>query len=146
MGCTYTSCSECVSAIRSFTRDAPLRVRLEHRELASHFSAYEAPREGLLRETPRGPWGAPGAPGVPGGDVYHLVFSYDPSAVSARGKGSFRYLEGQSVSFVSIIDNRQQQQQKQQQPVKPRLYSIASSPAAPELGLKHFFSLVGDMG
>ncbi|KAL8449885.1 hypothetical protein Emed_002848 [Eimeria media] len=70
--------------------------------------------------------------------AYHLVFSYDPSDLSPKDGGPFRYLEGQSVSF--FLKDRTPGA-PDQGPPKPRLYSVASSPLAPELGLKHSFSL-----
>ncbi|CDJ35937.1 ferredoxin NADP+ oxidoreductase, putative [Eimeria mitis] len=128
----------------SFSRLSPLKVRLEHRELASSYSAYESPAgsdPGIALGSDPGP--SAGSVGSPGGgiDVHHLVFSYDPSVVSAETQQPFRYLEGQSVSFVNLTDTRQQQKETPVSVAKPRLYSVASSPLAPEQGLKHSFSL-----
>ncbi|KAL8439853.1 hypothetical protein Efla_004379 [Eimeria flavescens] len=130
-------CCCCCCRLFRYTRTRPLKVRLVHRELASQYSAYSAflpasewpevsrqLKEGTTREEA----------------TYHLVFSYDPAAaVSAAGILPFRYLEGQSVAFFNLPGRRGVQQQERTD--KPRLYSVASSLAAPELGLANGFSL-----
>ncbi|KAL8436701.1 hypothetical protein ACSSS7_001526 [Eimeria intestinalis] len=122
-----------------FTRSSPLKVRLVHRELASEYSAYNVsdggPPFGALL-----PGGMGGAEQQPQENLaYHLVFSYDPAVLSEKdGDHAFRYLEGQSVSFF-IKDRRPGA--PDEGPPKPRLYSVASSPVAPDLGLKYSFSL-----
>ncbi|CDI77975.1 ferredoxin NADP+ oxidoreductase, putative [Eimeria acervulina] len=119
-----------------FSRFSPLKVRLEHRELASSYSAYVSP----VGSDP-GPVGSPAAGDGLGIDVHHLVFSYDPTAVSKETQQPFRYLEGQSVSFVNLRDTRNKQTETPVSVSKPRLYSVASSPLAPDEGLPHSFSL-----
>ncbi|CDI75483.1 ferredoxin NADP+ oxidoreductase, putative [Eimeria praecox] len=123
-----------------FSRFSPLKVRLEHRELASNYSAYVSP----LGSDPRTSGVSVGSSG--GGedvgiDVHHLVFSYDPTVVSPETQQPFRYLEGQSVSFVNLRDARSKQTETPAPVSKPRLYSVASSLLAPDEGLQHSFSL-----
>ncbi|KAL8272015.1 hypothetical protein Esti_004139 [Eimeria stiedai] len=122
----------------SFTRSSPLKVRLVHRELSSEYSAYSPSDEGppLGASTCAGRGGAQQQPHE--NFAYHLVFSYDPADLSKKDGGPFRYLEGQSVSFF-VRDRRPGV--PDEGPPKPRLYSLASSPLAPELGFKHSFSL-----
>lgn len=121
----------------SFSRFSPLKVRLEHRELASNYSAYVSPE----RSDPTTPAGSMGSP-AEGIDVHHLLFSYDPTTVSQETQQPFRYLEGQSVSFVNLTDTRKHQADAPAAVPKPRLYSVASSPLAPEEGFPHSFALV----
>ncbi|CDJ39945.1 ferredoxin NADP+ oxidoreductase, putative [Eimeria tenella] len=122
-----------------FSRSAPLKVHLEHREPAAVYTAYG--EVGGPLASPMECRGASGSEAEPGDEVYHLVFSYDPSALSGKTQGPFRYLEGQSVSFVNLKDQREGQVQSGAPPPKPRLYSVASSPLCPDKGLQHSFSL-----
>lgn len=133
----------CPGAAHRFSRSAPLKVRLEHREPAATYTAYGevgGPLGSSVECT--GASGASGSEGEPGDEVHHLVFSYDPSALSGKTQEPFRYLEGQSVSFVNLKDQREGQIQSGAPPPKPRLYSVASSPLCPDKGLQHSFSLV----
>lgn len=125
----------------SFSRTSPLKVRLEHRELACRYSAYAFLENSRTSAADAAAAGQDDTKGP--GQAHHLVFSYDPSALSACGKAPFSYLEGQSVAFVNLVDTRKGFSEQKQGTPKPRLYSLASSPAAPEVGLHHSFSLVG---
>ncbi|OEH76008.1 hypothetical protein cyc_06148 [Cyclospora cayetanensis] len=111
--------------INLFSRADTLKIRLEHRELASHYSAYSrlppgcqpsAAAEALARVAPEENMGPPD-------EAFHLVFSYDPSILSAKTGAPFHYLEGQSVSFVNLADTRKGSHNAEGPVAKPRLYS-----------------------
>ncbi|XP_026190453.1 ferredoxin--NADP reductase, chloroplastic [Cyclospora cayetanensis] len=132
-----------VLSFHSFSRADTLKIRLEHRELASHYSAYSrlppgcqpsAAAEALARVAPEENMGPPD-------EAFHLVFSYDPSILSAKTGAPFHYLEGQSVSFVNLADTRKGSHNAEGPVAKPRLYSVASSLLSPDEGLRHSFSL-----
>lgn len=122
--------------INLFTRTLPLKVRLEHRELASQYSAYANSSKFQSRDTFSGKGESPTTD-----EVYHLLFSYDPAELSGTDGEPFRYLEGQSVSFLKLRETRNALLDREGPPAKPRLYSVASSPALPDQGLQHSFAL-----